>query len=60
MAALDTAVSSGANLDSDLRRRNVTGSRANVDNARTTEEEKTKSKQVRRPEITTRTQAESR
>lgn len=47
MAGLDTAVSSGANLDSDLRRRNVPASKANVDAARTIDEEKSKSKQVR-------------
>ncbi|CAG7921829.1 unnamed protein product [Penicillium olsonii] len=45
MAGLDTAVSSGAHLDSDLRRRNVPASRANVDTARTIDEEKSKSKQ---------------
>lgn len=47
MAGLDTAVSSGANLDSDLRRRNVPASKANVDLTRTIDEEKSKSKQVR-------------
>lgn len=47
MAGLDTAVSSGANLDSDLRRRNVPASKANVDATRTIDEEKSKSKQVR-------------
>jgi dolichyl-phosphate-mannose-protein mannosyltransferase len=46
MAALDTAVSTGAKLDSDLRRRNV-DSRPNANSVRVTEEEVKKSKQVR-------------
>jgi len=47
MAGLDTAVSTGAKLDSDLRRRNVPDSKANADSIRTTEEDVKKHKQVR-------------
>lgn len=46
MAGLDTAVSSGANVDSNLRRRNVPGSRAPVDSLKS-DEEKKKPQQVR-------------
>jgi dolichyl-phosphate-mannose-protein mannosyltransferase len=46
MAGLDTAVSTGAKLDADLRRRNVPDSRANSNKTNSTEEDVKKSKQV--------------